>query len=117
MDVVVKMAPINDFSNKKKTIITIMMFPILFIIFIIGSIIGIESFKYSYFYNLSDNNEQRIYVFECDRKNNIVLKSDDVIIENFGHSRLKSFTVFMLLSFYSILIYKCILLIICAIFK
>lgn len=106
-----------SFANRRKTVITIMIFPIIFIIHIIASTIGADSFEYSYFYDLSHNEEDGIYIFEYDDEKNIVLKSENEIIENYGHSKMKSFIVFMLLSIYSVLVYLCIAFVIYIIFN
>lgn len=98
----------TSFATKRKTVITILLFPILLIVYLIASLIGVETFEYSFYYDLSCTEEDDVLKVEYDDKKNVILKCGNKIIENYGHSKIKSFIVFMLLSAYTILIYFCI---------
>jgi len=106
-----------SFASRRKTLITISMFPILLTVYIVCSIFGALSFEYSYYYDLNNNYVDDICIFKYDKSHNIVLENSNTIIENCGHSRKKSFILFILLSFYSILVYIFITLIIYVIFN
>lgn len=93
---------------------TIMLFPVLLIVYIVAFGIGAETFEYSWYYDLSCTNEIYVLKFEYNDGKIIVLRCGSKIIETCRYSKIKSFIVFLLLSAYSILIYICIA---CAIYK
>ncbi len=98
----------TSFVTKRKTVITIIFFPILLIVYLIASLIGVETFEYSCYYDLSCIEEDEVLKVEYDDEKNVILRCGNKIIENCGHSKIKSFIAFMLLSIYIILIYFCI---------
>ncbi len=93
-------------SSRKKIIVTLLVFPLLFVLYVLSSMFSNEPMCYSCFYEINDIHKNDYIYIENSTNKDIVLNYNNHFLNTIGYSKGKSFLLSALLSSYTLLIYS-----------